>query len=233
MAKAPILIVEDEEDILQLISFNLKQLDYPIREAKTGEEALSIVRHANLSLVVLDLMLPGLSGLEICKIIRHDNQTKTLPIIMVTAKGSEEDIVKGLDLGADDYITKPFSIQVLLSRVKAILRRVENPTPDENSVLQLHGLRIDPRKHKVQIMGKDLNLTYSEFAILHLLAMRPGWAFTRNQIVDSLRGPDYPITDRSVDVQIVGLRKKLGKLEQIIETVRGIGYRMKEEEFIP
>lgn len=228
MSKSPILIVEDEADIMELISFNLSKANFQIRTAKTGEEALSIIRSNKLSLILLDLMLPGISGHDICKIVRNDSKSKNTPIIMVTAKGTEEDIVKGLELGADDYITKPFSVSVLLSRVKAVLRRYETPVPDENDIINIHSITIDPKKHKVLVNGQYIELTYSEFSILHLLAQRPGWAFTRNQIVDALRGPDYPITDRSVDVQIVGLRKKLGESERFIETVRGVGYRMKD-----
>ncbi len=228
MTTLPILIVEDEEDILELVSFNLINAGYKIQTARTGEEALSHIRSNKYSLILLDLMLPGIGGLEICKIIKAEKSIRKTPIIMVTAKGSEEDIVKGLELGVDDYITKPFSINVFMSRVRVILRRYETPMIDENTVLNVHGITINPQKHKVIMDGSSLELTYSEFSLLHLMAMRPGWAFTRNQIVDALRGPDYPITDRSVDVLVVGLRKKLGNREAIIETVRGVGYRMKD-----
>lgn len=228
MSQSPILVVEDEDDILQLILYNLKEAGYAVRSARSGEDALTILRNGDISLVLLDLMLPGISGGDISKIIRNDPRTKHIPIIMVTAKGTEKDVISGLELGADDYITKPFSINILLSRIKAVLRRIDSVATDEHSVINIHGIRIDPRKHRVDILGEPLEMTYSEFAILHLLAMRPGWAFSRNQIIDNLHGQDHPITDRAVDVMIVGLRKKLSKMGYLIETVRGIGYRMKE-----
>lgn len=224
----PILVVEDEEDILELIAINLLQEDYQVIKSTSGEQALNILKKKELSLAILDLMLPGINGLEILKIIRAEKKIKELPVIIATAKGSEDDIVRGLSLGADDYLVKPFSINILISRVRAVLRRASGGLPDKTKPLNVHGLFIDPVKYIVETNSKRIDLTLSEFAILQMMALRPGWAFTRMQIVDSLRGPDYAVTERSVDVIIVGLRKKLGEFGGIIETVRGIGYRIKE-----
>ena len=179
-------------------------------------------------IIVLDLMLPDIDGLEITKNLKADAGTKNIPVIMVTAKGEEADIVAGLELGADDYITKPFSPRILIARVRAVLRRKLEEDADESSTLKIHDIVIHPGRRLVTVEGKPVQLTYTEFAILHFLAKRPGWVFTRFQIVDAVRGEDYPVTDRSVDVQIVGLRKKLGKAGKAIETVRGVGYRFKE-----
>jgi two-component system phosphate regulon response regulator PhoB len=174
-------------------------------------------------------MLPGIDGLEVAKILKNDSKTQDIPIIMLTAKGEEADIVTGLELGADDYITKPFSPRILTARIRAVLRRKSTPPSDETSIIQHNGLIIHPGRRDVRINGKPVELTYTEFQVLHYLAKRPGWVFTRYQIVEAVRGDDYPVTDRSVDVQIVGLRKKLGFYGKYIETVRGVGYRFREK----
>jgi len=179
-------------------------------------------------LIFLDLMIPHISGLEVCKFLKENPATKDIPIIMITAKGEEEDIIKGLETGADDYMTKPFSPKVLLARVNAIFRRSKRVGLDVQRVLHTNGVIIDPIRRKVTAQGLELELTFSEFQIFHLLAQKPGWVFTRSQIVDLVRGKNHAITDRSVDVQIVGLRKKLGELGALIETVRGVGYRFHE-----
>ena len=228
MAKERILVVEDEEDILELVRFNLSREGYSVRGAATGEEAWNLTSSEMPDLIVLDLMLPGIDGLEVTKMIKNDSRTGDIPIVMLTAKGEESDIVTGLELGADDYITKPFSPRVLVARVKAVLRRkVKEPT-EESSVLKIHDILIHPGRHEVLVEGKSVELTFTEFGILSYLARRPGWVFTRSQIVDAVRGDDYFVTDRAVDVQIVGLRKKLGPASKYIETVRGVGYRFKE-----
>jgi len=179
-------------------------------------------------LIVLDLMLPGIDGLESTKLLKNDQGTRDIPIVMLTAKGEEADIVTGLELGADDYITKPFSPRILVARVRAVLRRNVKEPMEESSILRIHDLVIHPGRREVLIDGKPVQLTFTEFGILKFLARRPGWVFTRSQIVDAVRGDDYFVTDRSVDVQIVGLRKKLGPAGNYIETVRGVGYRFKE-----
>ena len=228
MGKEHILVVDDEEDILELIQYNLTREGYTITGATSGEEALALARSKSFDLIVLDLMLPGIDGLEVAKSIKGEEKTKQVPIVMLTAKGEEADIVTGLELGADDYITKPFSPRILVARIRAALRRKSSEADDETQVISIHDLEINPRRRRVTGGGVPIDLTYTEFQVLTLLARRPGWVYTRSQIVDKVRGSDYPVTDRSVDVQIVGLRKKLGTYGKHIETVRGVGYRFKE-----
>jgi two-component system alkaline phosphatase synthesis response regulator PhoP len=228
MAKKRILVVDDEEDILELVRYNLSREGYKILCASSGEEGLKIARAEKPDLIVLDLMLPGVDGLDVTRQLKGDDATRKIPIIMLTAKGEESDIIKGLELGADDYITKPFSPRVLVARIKAVLRRNVKNRLDEKEVIKIHEIAIHPGRHEVLVNEKPVQLTFTEFGILNFLVRRPGWVFTRNQIVDAVRGEDYYVTDRSVDVQIVGLRKKLGKAGKHIETVRGVGYRLKE-----
>lgn len=228
MAKEKILVVDDEEDILELLRFNLSRERYQVSCALTAEKALSLVQSEAPDLIVLDLMLPGIDGLEVARQLKNDPATKNIPIVMLTAKGEEADIVTGLELGADDYITKPFSPRILLARVRAVLRRKATVSQERESVIRSHDLTIHPGRHEVLLKGTPVQLTFTEFGILNYLARRPGWVFTRSQIVDGVRGDDYFVTDRSVDVQIVGLRKKLGPAGKYIETVRGIGYRFKD-----
>ncbi|MEW5923368.1 MAG: response regulator [Candidatus Zixiibacteriota bacterium] len=229
MAKETILIVEDEEDIQELIRYNLAREGFQPVSALSGEVALNSVNNKKPDLILLDLMLPGIDGLEICRQLKSDQKTAHIPIVMVTAKGEEADIVAGLELGADDYLTKPFSPRVLMARIRAVLRRKSSETKAKDAVLNVSGLLIHPGRREVQVEGVQVDLTYTEFQILHLLVRRRGWVFTRYQIVNEIKGDDYPVTDRSVDVQIVGLRKKLGQYGKLIETVRGVGYRFKEE----
>ena len=221
-------MVEDEEDILELVRFNLSREGYHVMGAASGEEAWKLASSELPDLIVLDLMLPGIDGLEVTKIIKNDPKTKDIPIIMLTAKGEESDIVTGLELGADDYITKPFSPRILVARARAVLRRKITEPAEESSVLKIHDIVIHPGRHEVRVQGEPVELTFTEFGILSYLARRQGWVFTRSQIVDAVRGDDYFVTDRAVDVQIVGLRKKLGPASKYIETVRGVGYRFKE-----
>jgi len=228
MTKEKILVVDDEEDILELVRYNLSREGYKILCAASGEEGLKTARSENPDLIVLDLMLPGVDGLDVTKRLKADDATRKIPIVMLTAKGEESDIVAGLELGAEDYITKPFSPKVLVARIRAVLRREIKDAPGVEEVLSIHEITIHPGRHEVLINDKTVQLTFTEFGILAFLVRRPGWVFTRNQIVDAVRGDDYYVTDRSVDVQIVGLRKKLGKAGKHIETVRGVGYRLKE-----
>jgi two-component system phosphate regulon response regulator PhoB len=225
MAKETILVVEDEEDIRELLKYNLEKEGFQVSGAATGEEALQAIRSRLPDLILLDLMLPGIDGLEVCRRVRGEVQTKHVPIIMLTAKGEEADIVTGLELGADDYITKPFSPRVLLARIRAALRRRGQPLPPATEPIKTEELVIHPGRHEVLLKGKLVQLTVTEFRLLHLLVRKPGWVFTRSQIVDEIHGEDYPVSDRSIDVQIVSLRKKLGTFGSHIETIRGIGYR--------
>ena len=228
MTKKCILVVDDEEDILELVRYNLVREGYQVRCASSGEKCLQKVASEKPDLIVLDLMLPGIDGLEVTKILQSDSKTKHVPIIMLTAKGEEADIVTGLELGADDYVTKPFSPRILIARVRAVIRRKKKEETDDMSLIQIHDIVINTHKREIIANGKPVDLTFTEFQILYYLAKRPGWVFTRAQIVDAVRGDDYPVTDRSVDVQIVGLRKKLGLCGRYIETVRGVGYRFRE-----
>ena len=228
MSKEKILVVDDEEDILELVRYNLVREGYAVVCALSGEEALKAANSDPVDLIVLDLMLPGIDGLEVARRLKQNDDTKEIPIVMLTAKGEEADIVTGLELGADDYLTKPFSPRILIARIKAVLRRQSGGVELESEILNVRELSIHPGRRHVTANGKSLDLTFTEFQVLYFLARRPGWVFTRSQIVDAVRGDDYPVTDRSVDVQIVGLRKKLGPFGKYIETVRGVGYRFIE-----
>ncbi|MFA5517171.1 MAG: response regulator transcription factor [Desulfuromonadales bacterium] len=227
MAKEHILAIEDEEDILALVQYNLSKEGYRVTCATSGEEGLQAARSGRPDLVLLDLMLPGMDGLEVCRALRRDPEQAAVPILMLTAKGEESDIVAGLELGADDYMTKPFSPRVLISRVRAVLRRRTVAEPEASAAIQFEDLLIHPGRSEVLVRGEAVELTFTEFRVLHFLASRPGWVFTRYQIVNAVRGEDYSVTDRAVDVQIVGLRRKLGSCGRCIETVRGVGYRFK------
>ena len=227
MRKKEILIVEDEDDIRELVRYNLAKEGFEVRPVSTGEEALEEIEKHPPDLVILDLMLPGVDGLEVCRTLKLNPKTKDIPIAMLTAKGEEADIVTGLELGADDYITKPFSPRVLLARVRAVLRRKIEKTTDEDTVIAIHNITIHPGRHEVFVDGDLIDLSPTEFKILQYLAHHPGWVFTRYQIVDAIHRDDYPVTDRSVDVQISGLRKKLGKAGKFIVTVHRVGYKLK------
>jgi len=230
MNNKTLLVVDDEEDILELVRFNLDREGYTVLCAETGEAALRSLKEHAVDLLVLDLMLPGMDGLGVTRRIKNDPRLCRIPIVMLTAKGEEADIVAGLELGADDYVTKPFSPRVLAARVRAVLRRQEQPVASADEVHTIYEFQIHPGRRTVSVDGRPVDLTFTEFQVLAFLSRRPGWVFTRTQIVDAVRGDDYPVTDRSVDVQIVGLRKKLGPYGNYIETVRGVGYRFKEKE---
>lgn len=227
MVKENILVVDDEEDIQELVQYNLAKEGYAVTCVGSGEEGLNRARAEHPDLVILDLMLPGVDGLDVCKLLKGDGKTRDIPIIMLSAKGEEADVVSGLELGAEDYIVKPFSPRVVTARVKTVLRRSRVDAGIADATLRVEELVINPLRHEVSIKDKLIDLTFTEFKILHFLVKQRGWVFTRSQIVDAVHGEDYPVTDRSVDVQIVGLRKKLGKVGKMIETVRGVGYRFK------
>lgn len=231
MAHESILIVEDEQDIMELISYNLRKEGYIISQAPSGEKAIASVEENIPDLIILDLMLPGIDGIEICRQLKRKEETRKVPIIMVTAKGEDSDIITGLEMGADDYITKPFSPKVLIARIRTVLRRNSEITyPKEEQLITIHGITINSARHTVHLDNKEIILSATEFAILEFLAANPGWVFSRNQIIKNVKGNDYPVTERSVDVQILGLRKKLEHFGDTIQTVRGVGYRMKGTE---
>ncbi|MFW5742509.1 MAG: response regulator [Spirochaetota bacterium] len=223
-----ILVVDDERDILELIRFNLEREGFTVFTVDTGEAALAQANRIAPDLVVLDLMLPGLDGMEVCRRLKAQAATRTIPVLMLTAKGEDSDIVTGLDVGADDYVTKPFSPKVLVARIRAILRR-RSGDADDRDIVRIHGVQIDISQHEVWVDDHQIHLSATEFAILVFLAQNPGWVFSRTKIIDSVKGKDYPVTERSVDVQILGLRKKLGEKGKLVQTVRGVGYRLQAE----
>ncbi len=227
MYKPTILVVDDEEDIVELVELNMIREGYKVLTCGTGEQALEIAFSKLPDLIILDLMLPGIDGLEVCRRLKNNPKTGQIPIVILSAKGEDVDIVAGLELGADDYVTKPFSGKVLVARVRRVLRRVTAPATDK-ATIRIHDMTIDPARREVLVKNKPVELTFTEFNIIYALAKRPGLVHTRYQIVESLHGGDYVVTDRTVDVQIVSLRKKLGRYGEYIETVRGVGYRFKD-----
>ena len=226
-----ILIIEDDKDIRDLISFNLSKNGYKTILSRDGEKGIEKAKNEKPDLVLLDLMLPGIHGLDVCKILKTDSSLNKLSIIMLTALGQEEDIIKGLEAGADDYITKPFSFKILFARIKSVLRRKKTKESSNKDPVNLYGVKIDPQTRQVIINKNELKLTFTEFQILYLLASHPGWVFTRYQIINKIRSDNNSVTDRSVDFQIVGLRKKMNNLGKLIETIRGVGYRFKSKDF--
>ncbi|MCK4858998.1 MAG: response regulator [Candidatus Omnitrophica bacterium] len=229
MRKKKILIVDDEKDILELLKYNLEKAGYSVLTAKSGEQALESVKKEKIDLILLDLMLPKIDGLEVSKILKRDNQTEFIPIIMLTAKGEESDIIIGLELGADDYITKPFSPKVLVARVKAVLRRLEEKL-ESKKVIQIEGLSIDILNYKLMLEGKPIKLTKIEFNLLRCLVTNPGQVFTRDQLLNKAWNEETFIGDRTIDVHIRRLRKKLKSASKFIATVRGIGYKFESDE---
>ncbi len=224
-----ILLVEDEQDLLELLRYNLAREGYEVSTATSGEEALKAVRNESPDLMLLDLMLPGMDGLEVCRTLKSREHTSDIPVIMLTAKGEESDIVQGLEMGADDYVTKPFSPRVLLARINAVLRRREQGGDRQAaSALHVGEISLDAARHEVIASGKRVDMTATEFKLLALLMSKPGRVFTRQQIIESIHDGFAAVTDRSVDVQVVSLRRKLGPSGNNIETVRGVGYRFKE-----
>jgi two-component system phosphate regulon response regulator PhoB len=233
LAKATILVVEDDPDIRELVSYNLGKEGYTVATAESGERALAQLPTANPDLILLDIMLPGADGLDVLRSLKGDPASARIPVILATAKSEDGDIVTGLELGADDYVTKPFSPKVLIARIRALLRRTADKRPERPNqldIVEIGGLRLDASRHEVSCDGAPVDLSATEFALLDFLMHNPGWVFPRNRIIDAVKGKDYPVTERSVDVQILGLRKKLGPLGDRIETVRGVGYRLRDGE---
>jgi two-component system alkaline phosphatase synthesis response regulator PhoP len=227
-----VLVAEDDETILELIRYNLEKEGYRVSCHTSGEKALLAAGIEVPDLVLLDILLPGIDGIQVCRLLRSEEKTRHVPIIMVTAKGEEQDIVEGLQIGADDYITKPFSPKVMLARIQAVLRRKQRQKDASfapEKPVQVGELLIDPQRHRVTIGEAKIDLTVTEFQILYFLARRAGWVFTRYQIVEAVRGSNYHVTDRAVDVVVFGLRRKLGQYGRFVETVRGIGYRFADE----
>jgi two-component system phosphate regulon response regulator PhoB len=228
MSKGTILVVEDEKDIRELLRHHLEREHFRVLAASSGEEGLRVARRDHPDLILLDLMLPGLDGLEVCRSLRADAETKRTPIVMLTARSEDADVVAGLELGADDYVTKPFHPRVLLARLRAVLRRLEDQRAEPGETLTLDALVIDTVRHQVRLDGRELVLTLTEFRILLHLARHPGRVFSRYQILDGIQGQDSFVLDRTIDVHIAALRRKLGAFGDRIETVRGVGYRFKD-----
>jgi two-component system phosphate regulon response regulator PhoB len=228
MGKAAILIIEDDPDIQDMLSLAMGNEGWKLLPAKTGEEGLALLRKDPADCVILDIMLPGMDGFKVLRKVKENPDTRGIPVIMTTAKGEEADIVTGLELGADDYVVKPYSPKVLTARVRAALRRTEETEAGEERTLWRQGkLSLDGPRHEVRYGENLLELSATEFALLEHLISHPGRVFSRNQIIAAVRGPDYPVTDRSVDVQILALRKKLGAAGDMVETIRGVGYRLR------
>lgn len=240
MAKACILVVEDDPDILELVSFNLGREGWQVLKAESGEAGLQMLRNTSVDLILLDIMLPNLDGIEVLKRIKADPRTAAIPVIMATARGEDHDVVVGLELGADDYVVKPYSPRVLVARIKKRLHGQDGQIPPGAGspaaagghglarVLELPPFRLDIGRHEARADGSVLDLSATEFALMELFIGHPGIVFSRSQIIEAVRGSDYPVTDRAVDVQILGLRKKLGTHGDRIETIRGVGYRLKD-----
>ncbi|MEO0479638.1 MAG: response regulator transcription factor [Planctomycetota bacterium] len=229
MKREKIVVVEDETDILEVIEYNLAREGYRVRAFRDGEEGLEAVRRDAPDLVILDLMLPGLDGLEICRRIKRDDVTRHIPVIMVTAKGEEADIVLGLGVGADDYVPKPFSPKELAARVAAVLRRGPMRTDEAaDERIVSGGLMVDVSRHEVSVDGERIRLTATELRLLHFLACHPGRVFTRDHLLSRVIGEDAVVLDRNIDVHVGALRKKLGSVRHRIETVRGVGYRFSD-----
>jgi len=231
MAKATILIIEDDPDIRELLSVSLAKEGWKLLMAEDGETGLAKLGEADPDCIVLDIMLPGMDGLEILRALKADPLRRRLPVIMTTAKGEESDVVAGLELGAEDYVVKPYSPKVLAARIRAALRRtVDLPShPFRAETLIAKGdIKLDSARHEVRVHERKVDLSATEFAILEFLMRSPGWVFSRSQIIDAVKGRDYPVTDRAVDVQILSLRRKLGEGGEDIETVRGVGYRIRD-----
>jgi two-component system phosphate regulon response regulator PhoB len=229
--RAAILIIEDDPGIQELLSFAMSKEGWKLSQAKTGEEGLDLLKKGPVNCILLDIMLPGMDGLKALKKIKEIEQCRNVPVIMTTARGEEADIITGLELGADDYVVKPYSPKVLIARIRAALRRQEeNDGRETVAVWQRGPLKLDAARHEAFCDGKSLNLFATEFDLLQHFLSHPDIVFSRNQIIAAIRGPDYPATDRSVDVQILGLRKKLGEAGGMIETIRGVGYRLRVSE---
>jgi len=232
MAKAVILVVEDDPDIRELLVYTLGKEGYEMLQAPSGEAGLKALEEKQPDLVLLDVMLPGIDGLEVLRRIKAGQTSKNTPVILASAKGEESDVVAGLELGADDYVTKPFSPRVLVARVRTALRRAEKPETGMTGpadIVEQGSFRLDSSRHELRVDGAPVDLSATEFAILERLARSPGRVFTRSQIIDGVHGRDYPVTDRSVDVQVLSIRKKLGGRADLVETIRGVGYRFRDE----
>ena len=229
MARGRILVIDDEKDLIELVRYNLEKEGFVVQSAQDGEAGLATAKKELPDLILVDLMLPGIDGLDVCRSLRSDNRTARIPVIMLTAKSAESDRVLGLELGADDYVTKPFSPRELLARIKAVLRRTSTPQA-VSEVIRRGNLTIDMARRTVTCAGEAIVLTATEFRLLQYFAAHSGHVFSRAQLIDGAMGKDVSVEDRTIDVHITGLRKKLGNCGDWIETVRGFGYRFRDDE---
>ena len=229
MTQKSILVVDDEKDILKLLQYNLEKEGYEVRTARTGEEGLERARSKKPDLVILDLMLPGMDGLEVCRILRGEKETRAIPVLMLTAKASEVDQVVGLEMGASDYVAKPFSVKVLLARVKNIFRRSQ-ASREEPRILKAGEIVLDKERISLTVKGKPVALTKLEFNILAFLMENRGRVFSRDALLNGAWHGGSFVVDRTVDVHMRSIRQKLGKYRDWIETVRGSGYRFSEKD---
>jgi two-component system, OmpR family, alkaline phosphatase synthesis response regulator PhoP len=228
MPKGTILVIDDEADLVELVRYNLVREGFQVIAANDGESGLRFAGQKSPDLVVVDLMLPGIDGLEVCRRLRSESRTFRLPIIMLTAKSSESDRVVGLEMGADDYITKPFSPSELVARIKALLRRAAG-FAQPLQLIKCGGLTIDLAKHEVSCGHSSIDLTATEFRLLQMLTAHPGRVYSRSELIDGVLGSNVAVLDRTIDVHVMALRRKLGELANCIETIRGFGYRFREE----
>ncbi len=229
-----VMVVEDEADLLETLAYNLRKQGFEVRTAANGEEAIEQLQADLPDVVLLDLMLPGIDGLEVCRLVKNDPSLSSASIIMLTARGEDGDMVRGFEHGADDYVAKPYNLRLLVARIHAVARRtVAAATPELESdgelIIRVDDLMIHPGRHEVRLAGELIGLTPTEFGLLKLLASRPGRVFARQQIIHAIHGPHVAVTDRSVDVQVLHLRRKLGKAAARIEAVRGVGYRFRDQ----
>ncbi len=226
-----ICIIEDEKDIVRLLSFNLKKEGYNTIDLNSGENAFEFIKLNKPDLILLDIMIPGADGFDVCKTLKAHQETQDIPIIMLSAKTEEANIVTGLELGADDYITKPFSIAILVARIRTALRKANTtPSTSTDTVLSFKDLKIYPEQYEVFVQDKQIQLNHTEFKLLNCLVNQPGRVFSRYQIIDAMQGDSEFVTKRLVDVLLVSLRKKLGPCASYIQTIRGVGYKFKETE---
>jgi len=228
MSKSTVLVIDDEKDLLELVEYNLRKEHLEVQTASDGQTGLELAFKHRPSLVILDLMMPGIGGMDVCRQLRADSRTSTVPIIMLTARAAETDRIVGLEVGADDYVTKPFSPRELVARVRAVLRRSSGPTVAGGAVIRRGQLVIDPVRREVVYKGTSISLTATEFRILEYLASRPGHVLSRDQIINTALGPDAAVTDRTIDVHMTSLRRKMGDGAGLIETVRGFGYKFRD-----
>ena len=227
MAKQTICIIEDEPELQEILTYNLESIGYIVHVYDHGTRGLEAVQRLIPDIILLDIMLPGMDGLEICRHLRSNKSTKRIPIVMLTAKSEEVDQLVGFQMGADDYVTKPFKMRVLIERIKSLLRRANQSSDDDSQVLSSNGIMLDRLQFRVTIDGESVTLTPTEFDLLWQLMEHPGRAYKRYDLMDAVRGDDTVVLERTIDVHIRALRKKMGGKADLIETVRGIGYRLK------